>query len=298
MSASAQIQQVVCLVLLAAAAVTQAQDVSCASIETFPLTFLNVQTENCATDRSSCADDVSCDCIDGDTGVGEGASALCYDGCEYFYDETQPPVIRTTFGAASKAATTLGSSAQTISTRVGFEHSFPEESGSSGSLSYFYTPDPANIRAPAIDSTCQASWNGQACNCFQKWCEVTVGEQEYYSNVLDCTGAGGGVLDLCLDIPTIDDQSSKMEILFWVPLLVCEDTSFLPSLTTRDYVGGNDAGSGNVGGGDSNSGSDSSSLPNGDSNNLEDNTSGAAASPIPFLLLCVLGTIISGCGVY
>ena len=222
---AAQLQRVVCFVLLATTA-SKAQDVSCESVGTYPLTFLNVQTENCATDRSSCADEISCNCIDAGVGSGEAATALCRDGCEYFYDETQPAVRHTTYGAAQKAAMTLGSSAQTISTKLGFLHSFPEESGS-GSLSYFYTPDPANIWPPAIDSTCLASWNDQECSCFQKWCEITEGKLDVYSNVLDCTGVGGGIVDLCLPTPTIDDQSSKMEILFWVPLLVCDDPSVL-----------------------------------------------------------------------
>lgn len=219
---------------------TLAQPGTCAQVEPFSLQFLDVLAGNCLTDRSSCSDGTRCECNDGD-GSGQLALAACTDGCNYFYG-TQP-IRRVATAGSVRVGNVGGGSVPFYSTTIGFRHLFIPNTDE-GAMEYYYTPNDQNIRAPAQGRTCSALLDGQNCACSQKFCDDA---QETFANIIDCSPFDGGtIIDLCLPPPPISDQSTKMEILFWVPQLICDDPSLLSS---DDNVTGNDDGNGSNNGG-------------------------------------------------
>ena len=193
----------------AAAGVT----LSCSQTTALARTLLSQFTDACQLDRSACdANSCKSECIDG----GDSYSNSCSDGCAYLWNGYA-------VGRWTSAATAIGYllNSQLLIIRVAFRHAF--QAGAVGNFDYNYEGAFTNDAqlAQAFGGTCYFTYNGSPCFCEQRYCDE---QRQTYNNYIDCTGLeGGSILDLCRGSPAITTESPLLDILFWLPIVLCQN---------------------------------------------------------------------------
>ena len=161
-----------------------------------------------------------------DNVISTQARTVCLDGCNYHVlldddnnkNETNPYVVTREFRVFRKQEQ-IGS-VNHKEVLLTMRHGFFNHEGYLG-YSYYYEDSSFVPR----DIACWVTLEGEECRCESHWCNK---EQTRRANVLDCSMLPGGtIIDLCLPPPDLEIGGvGKMEILFWSPLLTCNERSF------------------------------------------------------------------------
>lgn len=187
----------------------------CSQAEGFARQALAERKENCSPYLLSLCSDTQCGAsggLSGDQGscinIADQSASLCTDGCTYL------------FGGFTVAQIISGSKTWVseffTSTHVAFTHVLTVGDAIEV-VRYDFLPItwPANIPV----SACTFSFNGDACLCERYYCDAsqsTTGER------IDCSGLeGGSVIEVC-NAPSLTTELSRMELLFWLPILFCD----------------------------------------------------------------------------
>eukprot|EP00531_Pseudo-nitzschia_arenysensis_P002658 CAMPEP_0116133744 /NCGR_PEP_ID=MMETSP0329-20121206/10270_1 /TAXON_ID=697910 /ORGANISM="Pseudo-nitzschia arenysensis, Strain B593" /LENGTH=293 /DNA_ID=CAMNT_0003628397 /DNA_START=121 /DNA_END=999 /DNA_ORIENTATION=- len=217
---------------------------TCEAVGTYALGLLHWYTQPCETDRSQCnTQDYSYDtCECAENSLTKSATTFCQDGCVYSFGDNYN-LVRAFSVAATETNLMVGSlPTPSLTHLIGYVNMLYKGDQYLGKISVDFAPDVLGGRQndPVLGGPYHASFNDQACEISQIWCDQAQTDYNFY---IDCsTLPGGAIVNMC-DGGPLSEQSSVMELALLGPLYSCWLPAFLPmdmgdSMGSDNPIGG------------------------------------------------------------